>query len=121
MGRDPRSRIRSTKTACGVTLLDVDQLVGGYGDIEHVDWGAQQSLPGGCTEGTGCRRGGYGSVWQGAQDVPQEARMSRGPVAGRAGVLDEPVHQSIGRYLRCNGDVRAVFLPLSFYMLTVSL
>ncbi|SJL14016.1 uncharacterized protein ARMOST_17468 [Armillaria ostoyae] len=44
------------------------------------------------------RRGRYGSVRQVTQDVLQEAWMSRGPVAGKAGVLNKPwVHQRISR------------------------
>ncbi len=33
------------RAACGAVPLGVDQLIGGYGDVEHVSWGAQQSLP----------------------------------------------------------------------------
>ncbi len=58
---------------------------------------------------------------QGTQDVPQEAQMSHGPVAGRAGVLDEPVNQSIGGYLYCSMDICEVFFLISIFLCADSL
>ncbi|PBK62435.1 hypothetical protein ARMSODRAFT_1024855 [Armillaria solidipes] len=73
-GRDARSRSRCAKAVGGIAQLRVDQ---GYGETEPRQLGSRlRPSPG----------------------VPQEARISRGPVAGRAGVLDKPwIHQRTSR------------------------
>ncbi len=79
------------------SVLRVDQLVDGYRETEPRQFGSRVTpSPDDIRKGLAGRRGGR----PGIQGVPQEARMSRGPVARRAGVLDEPwIHRRISR--RC--------------------
>ncbi|KAK0221130.1 hypothetical protein EDD85DRAFT_796527 [Armillaria nabsnona] len=76
--------------ATSITLHPFEWHTAAQGNRTVSTWESSKAFPGWYTERAGCRHGG----WAGTQGVPQEARMSRGPVTARAGVLDKPwIHQ----------------------------